>query len=151
MSDEVSEATEGSVDPPPQDKYWVVIVDDMEPPPPELRGFATFGEMVEFLRQVHKERPTVWILPFHGEPCEVKEGENRSTASFVVDHDGSIEKLQDQNIGEVTTTRGFYSPIGDDYIDASAISTSEPKEERRRVRPPRRINFDESSDLDTDF
>jgi hypothetical protein len=130
--------------------YWAVVVDESAPPPPELHEFSTFVLLVDFLRDVYKNRKGVWVLPFYGDALNTTEGIDGSSLRFLVDVTGTRSPLFDTEVQPEIQPPGFYSPAGDDYVDPETLFP-EKKQSKHKVFKPKKPDFDDSSDLDHGF
>lgn len=136
--------------------YWVVVVDELLPPPPELRSFPTLGELVDFIKSVHRERKSAWVLPLFGEVLSVTEGGPDNSLRFLVDPTGLKIPLFDMQEDEAAS-KEFYPVGGKKYIEllAKAMAAEEEAKSKPLFRepPPRRFEFiqDDEEEGDAEF
>lgn len=135
----------------PLESYWVVVVDELLPPPPELRRFSSLVELVNFVKNVHRERKSAWVLPFFGDVLSVTEGGIDGSLRFLVDPYGGKIPLFDMPGQEESGVKSFYPAGGKKYVEllAKAMEVAEAEKNNSSiVSPPRRFEFIEEEDAD---
>lgn len=134
--------------------YWAVVVDELLPPPPELRSFSTLEDLADFIKQVHRDRKSVWVLPFCGDVLGVTEGGVDNSLRFLVDPMGARLPLFDTPDESEEVVQQFYPVGGKKYLEllSKALESSESNKPRPTLREPpaRRFEFVDDDEDDED-